>query len=74
MAFTEKLSNIQMVDFLIIPSHNEEPIKWSSEQCENTELMKGEWLLKNVMHWSPTGQEHICGKHTGTTLWKVETG
>jgi hypothetical protein len=54
---------------LIIPARDEEPTKWSTKQYENTELTKGEWLLKNVMHWSPTGQ-----KHTGTKLRKVETG
>jgi hypothetical protein len=48
---------------LIIPARDEEPTKWSSEQCEITELTTGEWLLKNVMQWSPTGQEH-----TGNTL------
>jgi len=59
---------------LTIPAHDEEPTNWSTEQRENTELMKGEWLLKNVTHWSPTGQEHMLRKHTGTTLWKMETG
>ena len=75
VTFTEKLINIEMVGWLLtIPARDEEATKWSNEQCDNTELMKGEWLLKNVMYWSPTGQAHMWGKHRGTTVWKVETG